>query len=191
MSQDYLTHHLFKPFYQEDSLSPGTGLGLSIVHQMVSSIGGSTHVTSELGSGTEVRVDAALERPDLTTTPASSPSKPPQFQNLRLGLWGLDIIPDLVEPPNGILDAAARRCLALRSTLARYATSLGLSVVSVGSLESDAVNIIVTTEVEYRWMCSSQKSSFSQPLIVLAAEPVLRYGNISTDLVSAVVLSQP
>lgn len=191
MSQDYLTHHLFKPFYQEDSLSPGTGLGLSIVHQMVSSIGGSTHVTSELGSGTEVRIDATLERPALNTTAPSSSAKSPQFQNLRLGLCGLDVVPDLAEPPNGILDKAARRSLALRSTLASYATSLGLSIASVGSWESDAADIIVTTEVEYGRMCSSQKPSFSQPLIVLAAKPVLRYGKISADLGSAVVLSQP
>jgi signal transduction histidine kinase len=60
MSQDYLTHHLFKPFYQEGSLSPGTGLGLSIVSQLVSSIGGSTRVTSELGVGTEITVDVIL-----------------------------------------------------------------------------------------------------------------------------------
>jgi signal transduction histidine kinase len=190
MSQDYLTHHLFKPFYQEDSLSPGTGLGLSIVYQLVSSIAGSINITSELGSGTEVRVDAALERPDLTTTPRSAQSS--DFQNLRLGLCGLDVVPDLAETPSGVLDMAARRSLALHSILADYATSLGLSTITVDSLESDAVDIMIVTESEHRRICSSHMPSSNRPLIVLATEPTLRYGQISPELsFTAVVLSQP
>lgn len=190
MSQDYLTHHLFKPFYQEDTLSPGTGLGLSIVHQLVSSIGGSAHVTSELGVGTEVRIDVPLQRPDLHAT-VPPPSKPTHFQGLRLGLCGLDVVPDLSETPSGILDAFAQRSLALRSSLADYATSLGLSVLSIDSLDSDAADLILATEPEYHEMASSQKSSFHKPLIVLAAEPMLRYGQMTTEFGPAVVLSQP
>jgi signal transduction histidine kinase len=189
MSQDYLTHHLFKPFYQEDTLSPGTGLGLSIVHQLVTSIGGFVHVTSELGSGTKVRVNIALERPDVTTPPTFS--KPPQFQGLRLGLCGLDAVPDLSETPSGILDSIARRGLALRSTLAGYATSIGLSVTSIHSLDSKDVDLTLATEAEYHRITSSQKFSFHKPLIVLATEPVLRYGQMTTEFGSAVVLSQP
>lgn len=189
MSQDYLTHHLFKPFYQEDTLSPGTGLGLSIVHQLVTSIGGFVHVTSELGSGTEVRVNVALERPDVTTPPTFP--KPPQFQGLRLGLSGLDAVPDLSETPSGILDSIARRGLALRSTLVEYATNLGLSVTSIDSLDSNDADLMLTTEAEYHRIMSSQKSSFHKPLIVLATEPVLCYGQMKTEFGPAVVLSQP
>jgi signal transduction histidine kinase len=189
MSQDYLTHHLFKPFYQEDTLSPGTGLGLSIVHQLVTSIGGFVHVTSELGSGTEVRVNVALERPDVTTP--TNFSKPPQFQGLRLGLCGLDAVPDLSETPSGILDSISRRGLALRSTLAEYATSIGLSVTSIDSLDSKDVDLTLATEAEYHRITSSRKSFIHKPLIVLATEPVLRYGQMTTEFGSAIVLSQP
>jgi hypothetical protein len=191
MSQDYLTHHLFKPFYQEDSLSPGTGLGLSIVHQLVSSIGGSAHVTSELGSGTEVRIDVALERPSRDTTPPTSSSVSAQLEGLCLGLCGLDVVPDLAETPSGILDTVARQSLALRSTLTNYAASLGLSVLSVESLGSNGADMILVTEAEYQRITSSRRSTFSTPLIVLAGEPMLRYGQISLESTSAVVLSQP
>ena len=190
MSQDYLTHHLFKPFYQEDILSPGTGLGLSIVHQLVCSIGGSVHVTSELGSGTEVRIDVALQRPDEATVPPSI-SSPSQFKGLRLGLCGLDVVPELSETPNGILDVMARRSIVLRSTLADYAMNLEMSVLTVNSLESEAADLILAPEAEYQRIASSQKCSFYKPLIVLSTEPMMRYGRMKTDFGSAVVLSQP
>lgn len=190
MSQDYLTHHLFKPFYQEDTLSPGTGLGLSIVHQLATSIGGSAHVTSELGSGTEVRIDVALQRPDVAIAPPTL-SSTTQFKGLRLGLCGLDVVPDLSETPSGILDATARRTLALRSTLADYAVSLGLSVLTADPLDSDAADLILVTEAEHRRITSSQKCLFPKPLIILSAEPMMRYGHSTTEFGSAVVLSQP
>jgi hypothetical protein len=190
MSQDYLTHHLFKPFYQEDTLSPGTGLGLSIVHQLVSSIGGSAHVTSELGTGTEVRIDVALRRPDLVAAPPTL-SELPHFKGLRLGLCGLDVVPDLSKTPNGILDAVARRSIALRSALADYTMNLGLSVSTVDSLDSDAADLILATEAEYKRITFSGDSFFYKPLIVLSAEPILRYGQTTAEFGSAVVLSQP
>jgi len=191
MSQDYLTHHLFKPFYQENNLSPGTGLGLSIVHQMVSSIGGSIEVTSELGTGTEVAITAGLERQDDATAPLSSSSSLSHFNSLQLGLRGLDVVPDLMETPSGILDPVARRRLALRSILTQYALNLGMSVVVVDSLESTAADIILTTETEYRKFTSARTSAFLRPIVVLATEPTLRFGENSSDLGPAFVLPQP
>ena len=52
---------IFTPFYQVDtSMSRkvgGTGLGLSIVKSLVEALGGTVQVTSQLGSGTTVRVE--------------------------------------------------------------------------------------------------------------------------------------
>jgi signal transduction histidine kinase len=191
MSHDYLTHHLFKPFYQEDILSPGTGLGLSIVHQLVSSIGGSVHVTSEVGLGTEVRIDVALQRSDAAATPVPLPTTS-HLKGLRLGLCGLDVVPDLSETPSGILDVVARRSIALRSTLADYAMHLEMYVVTVDSLDSNAADLILTPESEYKRATTSQQYSSSKPLIVLSAEPMMHYQQIKkTEFGSVVVLSQP
>ncbi|KAK5120839.1 hypothetical protein LTR85_005906 [Meristemomyces frigidus] len=60
MSADYLQHRLFTPFAQENHLSVGTGLGLSIVYQLVSSLGGSVDVQSELEKGTQICVTVPL-----------------------------------------------------------------------------------------------------------------------------------
>ncbi|KAK1621688.1 hsp90-like protein [Colletotrichum phormii] len=60
ISPEYLQHHLFAPFAQEDSLSAGAGLGLSLVKQIVSKLRGSIQVWSKLGQGTKVRVQLPL-----------------------------------------------------------------------------------------------------------------------------------
>lgn len=60
ISEEYLQHHLFAPFAQENSFSAGTGLGLSLVKQIVSKLGGSIQVWSKVGRGTKVRVKLAL-----------------------------------------------------------------------------------------------------------------------------------
>ncbi|KAL2816599.1 hypothetical protein BDW59DRAFT_153182 [Aspergillus cavernicola] len=62
IDKDYLHSNLFKPFSQEDSLSPGSGLGLSIVHQTVVSLGGKVDISSTKGVGTEVAVQIDLPR---------------------------------------------------------------------------------------------------------------------------------
>ncbi|KAL4880260.1 hypothetical protein BJY04DRAFT_191501 [Aspergillus karnatakaensis] len=64
IDKEYLQSNVFKPFSQEDPLSPGSGLGLSIVHQTVVSLGGKIDISSTKGVGTEVTV-----RIDLPRTP--------------------------------------------------------------------------------------------------------------------------
>lgn len=62
IDKQYLQSNVFKPFSQEDPLSPGSGLGLSIVHQTVVSLGGKVDITSTKGIGTEVTVTLDLPR---------------------------------------------------------------------------------------------------------------------------------
>lgn len=77
MSQEYLRTRLFTPFAQEDPLLPGTGLGLSIVKQIVVGMGGDISVNSEVGRGTEVRVEAIFRR-----SPQASLSRKPSVTSL-------------------------------------------------------------------------------------------------------------
>ncbi|KAL2832741.1 hypothetical protein BJY01DRAFT_239700 [Aspergillus pseudoustus] len=62
IDKEYLQSNLFKPFSQEDPLSPGSGLGLSIVHQTVISLGGKIEINSTKGVATEVTVQCDLPR---------------------------------------------------------------------------------------------------------------------------------
>ncbi|KAL4747977.1 hypothetical protein BDW72DRAFT_162631 [Aspergillus terricola var. indicus] len=76
IDKEYLQSNVFKPFSQENPLSPGSGLGLSIVHQTVVSLGGSIDIVSTKGTGTEVKV-----RVDLPRTPTSEAMNSDQNQH--------------------------------------------------------------------------------------------------------------
>lgn len=63
ISDDFLHHHLFSAFSQEDALNPGTGLGLKLVQQITKVLGGSIHVESQVSRGTAVSVTLPLLSP--------------------------------------------------------------------------------------------------------------------------------
>jgi signal transduction histidine kinase len=64
-----IRRRIFDPFFTTKPVGAGTGLGLSICHGIITSLGGTVLVTSELGAGTCFRV----------TLPASgAPTSPPQ-----------------------------------------------------------------------------------------------------------------
>ncbi|KAH7072589.1 hypothetical protein FB567DRAFT_612160 [Paraphoma chrysanthemicola] len=63
MSRDFLEHHLFVPFTQENATtSEGVGLGMSIVKSLVSLLSGEILVKSIAGKGTEIRVSMPMRR---------------------------------------------------------------------------------------------------------------------------------
>ena len=59
---EFLRHGLFRPFSQEDTLSPGAGLGLSLVKRIVAELHGSVSVKSQVGTGTIVSVLLPLQQ---------------------------------------------------------------------------------------------------------------------------------
>lgn len=98
MSKDFMDNHLFVPFTQEDTNSSnGVGLGMSIVKSLVSLLGGTIDVKSELGVGTEVKssVPMTLCNPDQDDVgePALEFKRRTDFvraQNLSVMLFGFE-----------------------------------------------------------------------------------------------------
>ena len=69
ISQMYQRNHLFRPFSQENILSPGSGLGLSIVKQLADDLGGRVLLKSSKGSGTHVGVSLSLSTAQSVSSP--------------------------------------------------------------------------------------------------------------------------
>jgi signal transduction histidine kinase len=59
---DFLQNGLFRPFSQEDTLTPGTGLGLSLVKRIVLELRGDVSIQSQVGVGTTVNIVLPLEQ---------------------------------------------------------------------------------------------------------------------------------
>ncbi|KAL2851713.1 hypothetical protein BJX68DRAFT_254722 [Aspergillus pseudodeflectus] len=94
ISNNYLRHHLFTPFMQENPLSPGTGLGLSLVNSIVRSLKGTIKIKSQVETGTVVKVAIPLMRPEKPNgiqhivAPDGSPGSNPEdaVENVRQAL---------------------------------------------------------------------------------------------------------
>lgn len=92
MSADFQQTGLFKPFSQEDSMSPGTGLGLSLVKNITTQLHGRISIDSQVGMGTTVSVVLPLKRAELPADiHASRSDDDKQFDGLVNDLKGLRI----------------------------------------------------------------------------------------------------
>ena len=90
MSQDYLQNQLFRPFAQENSLSPGTGLGLSLVRQLVSQMRGRISVDSQVGVGTTISVSLPL-KVSANSTPSQEEGLADKLAEQAKSLHGLRV----------------------------------------------------------------------------------------------------
>ncbi|SPJ81869.1 related to nik-1 protein (Os-1p protein) [Fusarium torulosum] len=91
ISQEYLQRGVFKPFSQEDDLSPGTGIGLSLVKQIVKQFRGQISIESQVGVGTTVTVLLPLERPRSPGVPSNFLGAQAEFNEQVQDLAGLRV----------------------------------------------------------------------------------------------------
>jgi signal transduction histidine kinase/CheY-like chemotaxis protein len=141
MSAEFLKHHLFTPFTQENILTPGTGLGLSLVKSIVESLQGQILVESRLHEGTRVTINVPLkqERVQPTKTERVS-SSGRRLQGLSLGL--LSIATDGASPGFKLRIATPPKVLE-RSIRNICGEMYGMAVTDLSTHTSPNVDVIL------------------------------------------------
>jgi hypothetical protein len=195
MSQDFLLHHLYIPFLQEDTQAPGLGVGLHLVHQIVKSLNGRIHFRSEVGKGTDV--DVILPIPE--SKPTQSPPSP--YIDLRERLKGMTVSFFTQSFTRDNLGIRPEVFDEIRSTLSRMVGEwFGLKVLSPDELQQQKADFLIVTEHEYRSLVhqstesdvrSLVKSKTSFPLIVLSAQASSWKVVKESNQDRAIFLSQP
>ncbi|CEJ60143.1 hypothetical protein PMG11_08728 [Penicillium brasilianum] len=174
MSQDFLLHHLYIPFLQEDTQAPGLGVGLHLVHQIVKSLNGRIDFRSEVGKGTSVDVILPIPEPK-PAPPLHSP-----YVDLHERLKGKTVSFFTQSITRDNLGIRAEVFDEIRSTLSRMVSEwFGLRVLSQDELQEQEADFLIVTEHEYRSLVhqstesdvrSLVKSKTSYPLIVLSSQ---------------------
>ena len=174
MSQDFLLHHLYIPFLQEDTQSPGLGVGLHLVHQIVKSLDGRIHFRSEVEKGTEVDVILPVVPPETTT------NTPSPFISLRERLGGRTVSFFTQSIERGDLGIRPEAFDDMLSSMSRMVTEwFGLRVLTPEECEQQTPDFLIVTEHEYRVLAHesadsdvrrSLEGTASFPLIVLSSQ---------------------
>ena len=175
IAPDYLKHHIFTPFSQEDSLSEGVGLGLSIMRQLVASLGGYVTIRSEQGVGTQADVYIPIQFLASGSEQASGDPSFLESQALTMPihacLVGFNSYPDLQEIPTGILSAEAKRKLSIQSALADvFMTQLGWNTSLAENLENARSGIVVIEEENVESLSDVDSKHDSNFFIILSGK---------------------
>lgn len=195
MSQDFLLHHLYIPFLQEDTQSPGLGVGLHLVHQIVKSLDGRIHFRSELDHGTEVDVLLPVLSPEQETRSLLP------YHSLRERLTGKTVSFFTRTLELGNLGIKAEVFEDMLQNLRHMVSGwFGLRVLDDEECQEQAADFLVVTEHEYRTLAHEPEDSAirrsiesrnAHPLIVLSARASSwRLDKESKDE-RAIFLSQP
>ncbi|KAJ9664849.1 hypothetical protein H2201_005070 [Coniosporium apollinis] len=96
MSKDFVENRLFLPFHQEDAMkSEGVGLGMSIVKSLVSLLAGKIEVKSQVGEGSEFKVNIPMAPGKVTQQESGAPTIEQSLtilrsKNLNVAIYGFE-----------------------------------------------------------------------------------------------------
>ncbi|PYH43456.1 sensor histidine kinase/response regulator [Aspergillus saccharolyticus JOP 1030-1] len=199
MSEDYILHHLYTAFVQEDTMSPGLGVGVHIVNQIVKSMSGQIEFNSELGVGTEVSllIPVTMINDEPRTSLASS-----RYTRLKERLHGRTVAlftdtfraNDLKVKPEFVESIVAN----LRKMISDW---FGLRVLTASELDGQSADINIITQDEYSRhhleeesesgaLSPTSSASIRFPLIVLSANAT-KAADLSSDRDDVVFFYQP
>lgn len=211
MSEDFLKHHLYIPFMQEDTHAVGTGLGLSIVKQIVNQLRGRVDVRSTVGQGTKVVIiipgQSLLEGPpsDGTEIDTDIFTALKFGRSIRLGHLETQVSTPRNERASLMQDLNARRDELLRSSISTTSTDwLGCTEATYATAgEARNMDICIMTESDFsHWPPHMSGASSSgngeindmrRPIIVLSllSEPAARRNSVEGLQENAIFISQP
>ncbi|KAE8381859.1 hypothetical protein BDV26DRAFT_254763 [Aspergillus bertholletiae] len=196
MSKDFLRHHLYSAFLQEDTTSPGLGVGLHLVHQIVRSLEGQIQFTSEVDRGTMVDVVLPVAPPERSTSIQSS-----DYPVLRDMLNGRSVSLFTRSSQMGDLEFDPQTFEDILSDLGRMVSGwFGLRVLNLDELTHERPDFAIVTEYEYykyyRRTCDESEPNGSGitpslPLIVLSAGMSSRKALGESVDESVIFLTQP
>lgn len=193
ISVEFLEDKLFQPFTQENDLTEGVGLGMSIVKQLVSSLGGTIDIKSEVEIGTQVDVFIPVEFVQASDGTQPTPDGLGFSSTTRVCLIGLDGFAGLNGIPTQVLSTDAKRKMSIRGALSNVLLSQpGWKVSFSDSLEKSSGDIGVIEESTLKKM--SRKGDVHanfQTVVVLGRHGVSLPGNFAIQGADVIYLSQP
>ncbi|KAJ5085192.1 hypothetical protein N7532_009963 [Penicillium argentinense] len=195
MSQDFLLHHLYIPFLQEDTQAPGLGVGLHLVRQIVKSLNGKIEFRSEIDQGTEVDVILPISGPETI------PSTKCPYLPLQDRLSGKTVSFFTKSFERGDLGIKQQVFDDIRYNLTRMVGDwFKLEVLGPDELQEKHSDFLVVTEHEYRTLAHSPENNdirrslgtqHAYPLIVLSGQTGSWKVVKEHDRDRAIFLSQP
>ncbi|RDW79392.1 hypothetical protein BP6252_04030 [Coleophoma cylindrospora] len=166
ISEQFLKHHVFTPFLQEDTLATGIGLGLSIVQDIVHGLEGQIEIQSEVGLGTKVIVQVPLRVP-TSSSPSQLKDVYAHLEIVRREMKGLKVyIASSKKSSESTPDCISRtpetgaQCVhsmekSLRKTLANW---FEVEVVEAPSLESAEADIYLLLDEEFNTLGAAERN---------------------------------
>ncbi|KIV94888.1 hypothetical protein PV10_02609 [Exophiala mesophila] len=149
MSEEFVRNHAFTAFSQEDSLASGTGLGLSIVRQIVDSLGGKIHLSSQKDVGTEFKIWLSLPRGHRNPSAVEETRILRQMQKQVKGLNLAMIEPDYITVHKGDKDVhfeMSPKMTVEGSMKALAGEWFKMNVTTVGSMQDQAPDFFMYPE---------------------------------------------